>query len=399
MKKYIYYSTIFSICTEAFLIHFIIDLKLFYLIILVNFSILAITENLRISNGLLIFYGYLLFSGFVSVILGTNHITNFFAQFFGIFIISLYYYNFYKIFEERTPKILYDYVYLCFGLVLIGLPIYFIDILQGKFEGFHSLLSERTNYGALVLPAFYYSYKNKAFPRYVYQLILVSILLTGSSVVLISLGVGILLIPKRIKIVKLFALSSIVIVLFFALYYSYGNFRLRVDDTSKGIVQKDLSGVNLSTFAILSNLYITSKSFEENPILGSGLGSHELSHDKYIEEIDGISEFGNYINLNSKDANSLFLRVLSDMGLLGIVLVFSFIRKFYTKCQIDENLNFISKSILIYFFCKLFRLGHYFSPEMFFFVFGYYFSNKYFHFGAENNYKYQKSEFYKKIEE
>lgn len=389
MKKYIYYSTIFSICTEAFLIHFVIDLKLFYLIILVNFSILAITENLRISKGLVIFYGYLLFSGFIGVLLGTNHVINVFSQFFGIFFISLYYYNFYKIYEDQIPKVIQDYVYLCFGLVVIGLPIYFIQILNGNFEGFHSILSERMNYGALVLPAFFYSLKNKTFPRYVYQMILLSIVLTGSSIVLISLGVGILLIPKRIKIVKLVTLLSIVIVLFFALYYSYGNFRLRIDDTSKGLVQKDLSGVNLSTYAILSNLYITSKSFERNPILGSGLGSHEVSHETYIEEIDGIGDFENYINLNSKDANSLFLRVLSDMGLLGITAVFLFIRRFYTKYQTNENLNFISKAILIYFFCKLFRLGHYFSPEMFFFVFGYYFSNRYLYLNTEYDYKFK----------
>jgi len=388
MRKYIYYSTIFSICTEAFLLHFVIDLKLFYLIILINFSILTITQRIKITRGLLIFYTYLLLSGSISILLGSNHLINLLSQFFGIFFISLYYYNFYKMFEDDLPKILDDYVYLCFILVVIGLPLYFYNIFHGRFgEGFHSILSERTNYGALVLPAFFYSFKNKKFPKYVYRLILLSILLTGSSIVLLGLGVAVLLMPKKINIGKLFGLLIIVSFLFFALYNFYDNFRLRIDDTTKGLVQKDLSGVNLSTYAILSNLYITSKSFEENPLLGSGLGSHELSHDKYIAEIDGISDFENYINLNSKDANSLFLRVLSEMGVLGIIGVFLFIRIFYTRNQMDENLNFISKAILIYFFCKLFRLGHYFSPEMYFFVFGYYFCNKYRDTNVANNCK------------
>ncbi len=376
MKKIIYYTSIFAICTEAFLFRFIIDLKLFYLIILINFTLLAISNKVKFSNGLIFFYLYLLLSGLLSVVLGTNHIVNVFAQFVGIFFISLYFYNFYKLFDLNVVKIFTDYVYLCFGIALVGYPILVYDQTIGSGLLFHSILNEPAHYCTFVLPAFYYGLKNKDFPRYIPLVILGSILLSGSSLGLIGVALSILLIPRKIKISKLIIPISFAAIGIVALYNFYSGFRIRADDTFKSLQTSDLSGANLSTYALLSNLYVTSQSLSNNPLLGSGLGSHELSHKKYVGGITGIEEFEQNLFLNSKDANSLFLRVLSDLGLIGVIGLIMFIIKNYSKKTEDENLLFITRAILIYFFCKLFREGHYFSPEMYFFVFAYYFINK-----------------------
>jgi hypothetical protein len=109
--------------------------------------------------------------------------------------------------------------------------------------------------------------------------------------------------------------------------------------------------------------------------LGSGLGSHEITHDKYLTDISGVEDFEGYSDLNSKDANSLLLRTLSDLGLFGFFLIIFFIIKNYYRGD-NINLLFLSRAILIYFFCKLIREGHYFSPEMYFFVFNFLFLNK-----------------------
>src|SRR5690606_27348217 len=127
----IFYSSIFAICTEAFVTRFIIDLKLFYLLILINFFILILFNRINISKELLICYTYLLFSGLLSVFLGSNHLSNFFAQLFGIIIFSLYYFNFYTFLEMKAVKIFAIYVYLSFVLAIIGYPLLLYNKLYG----------------------------------------------------------------------------------------------------------------------------------------------------------------------------------------------------------------------------------------------------------------------------
>jgi O-antigen ligase len=133
----------------------------------------------------------------------------------------------------------------------------------------------------------------------------------------------------------------------------------------------------LSTYALLSNFFITVKVFKESPFFGNGLGSHQISHSKYIDKLSGVEDFYNsyyerFIDLNAADANSLFLRIISEVGILGLVLVIYFLVKFY--CNASNN-YIISRSILIYILYKLFREGHYFSPEMYFFICIYYFNS------------------------
>lgn len=376
MKKFIYYTSLFSICTEALVFRFIIDLKLFYLIVLVNFFLFLLSGKLRISRGLIFFYLYLIFSGALSIILQTNHVAIFFAQFLGIFFISLYFYNFYKFFNLDVKRIFRDYVYLCLGIAVIGYPLLIYNQTIGSGLMFHSILTEPAHYCTFVLPAFYYSLKNKEFPRYIYVILLVSIILSGSSLGLMGIFLSILLMPRKIKITRLILPLIVSVAGLLALYTFYAGFRLRVDDTFKSLKESDLSGANLSTYALLSNLYVTSKSLSNNPVLGSGLGSHELSHKQHIGSITGIESFEQYISLNSKDANSLFLRSLSDLGILGTLGMLFFIFKNYNRNTVNEDFVFISRAIFIYFFCKLLREGHYFSPEMYFFVFAYMFLAK-----------------------
>ena len=372
MKKYIYYSTIFSICTEAFLYHFIIDIKLFYLIIATSFFLFLFFKSIKLPKALAFVYILLLISGIGSIYLGTNYLPNFISQFIGIVFVSLYFYNFFSFFRNDFLKIINDYVYLCFILVVIGIPIYCFILLSGRLEGFHSILNEPAHYATFVLPAFFFSFKNTYFPRYIYKSILFSILISGSSLAILGLGFSILISPKVIKIKRIVLSASIILFLLVSLFLFYGNFNQRVTDTANGIQTKDLSGINLSSYAFVSNIFIAQKSLENNILLGSGLGSHELTHQKYLPDISGVEEFEDYTNLNSKDANSLLLRILSDLGLLGFLLILIFIFKNYYKGE-NDNLIFLSRSILIYFFCKLVREGHYFSPEMYFFVFSYVF--------------------------
>lgn len=372
MKKYIYYSTIFSLCTEAFLYHFIIDIKLFYFFITINFVLLLALHKIQFSKKLNLIYLILIITGLSSILYKTNSFSSFISQFAGITFVSLYFYNFFSFFKNDLLKIVHDYVYLCFILVIVGLPIYLYILLSGRIEGFHSIMNEPAHYSTFVLPAFFYSFKNKTFPRYIYKTILFSILISGSSLAILGLGFSVLISPKEIKINRILFSTFLLSFLLIGLYFFYGNFNQRVTDTANGIQSKDLTGANLSSYAFVSNIFITQKSLENNLLFGSGLGSHEITHQKYLPNIAGVEEFEDYTNLNSKDANSLLLRTLSDFGLFGFFFIFYFIfRNYYTGDNL--KLLYLSRALLLYFFCKLIREGHYFSPEMYFFIFTYVF--------------------------
>jgi hypothetical protein len=82
--------------------------------------------------------------------------------------------------------------------------------------------------------------------------------------------------------------------------------------------------------------------------------------------------------LNREGGNSLFLRILSEMGLFGIVLFFCFLFKFYLSKIKDKTdyLWVISSAVLVMFLIRLIRAEHYFNGGMFFFFWLYYFSWK-----------------------
>lgn len=80
--------------------------------------------------------------------------------------------------------------------------------------------------------------------------------------------------------------------------------------------------------------------------------------------------------LNVEDANSLFLRLRSETGLLGLLLIFIFIFKFHIIRKNDKSgyLWIINNGILSMFAIRLLRFGHYFATGFFFFFWLYYFS-------------------------
>ena len=189
-----------------------------------------------------------------------------------------------------------------------------------------------------------------------------------------------LLYARRRSFVKAIASVLIVVVIGGIVYTTFEPFKLRLDDTVNSSINGDLSKANLSTYALLSNLYVSTQSILSNPLIGNGIGSHINSRKLYLGSIEGIEVFEKMEmdTLNAQDAGSLFSRVMSELGLVGLIGIFYFIWKFYVA-NTEEELSLhtiVSRGIILYFFSKLFREGHYFSPEMYFFVFLYVF-NKY----------------------
>jgi len=82
--------------------------------------------------------------------------------------------------------------------------------------------------------------------------------------------------------------------------------------------------------------------------------------------------------LNREGGSSLFLRILSEMGLFGILVFFYFLFRFYLPKRKDrmDYLWVISSAVLVMFLIRLIRAEHYFSGGLFFFFWLYYFTWK-----------------------
>ena len=171
------------------------------------------------------------------------------------------------------------------------------------------------------------------------------------------------------------ACTSALFVFIFSTYLCIPAIRMRVDDTVSVVTGRTpIDKTNNTTFVFCNNMIIAYKSFLNNPLFGSGLGSNPMSYDRYIPQAIDSREYN--IGQDKKDASSLFSRLLSETGLIGILLFFYFIVKFYVSKKKNAHFWIISNSIICLFILNLIRQGNYFSCGFIFFVWLYYFTGK-----------------------
>jgi hypothetical protein len=158
--------------------------------------------------------------------------------------------------------------------------------------------------------------------------------------------------------------------------------QVRVDDTIKAFIykgvmeKKEIAKLNSSTFALYSNFLIAGQSFESHPYTGAGLGSHELSYKKYFDRFLDKNLKKMYGDFNTKDANSLFIRMLSEGGLIGLGLLFVAIFSFFVYKKGINNpqlyyLTLINQGVFLMLLVRLLRTGNYIGQGFYFFFFLY----------------------------
>ena len=122
------------------------------------------------------------------------------------------------------------------------------------------------------------------------------------------------------------------------------------------------NGVNASTYAIISNIWVANHA--PCRLTGTGLGTHEISYERLYKS-DCY-----FYGLNKYDAYSLFIRLFSEFGYFGLIIAIVFIVKNYNRH------NSINVSVLFIFIAMLIRGGHYFLYGFIFFLFCYIYTNK-----------------------
>lgn len=376
IKKYLLYSSVFAIFTESLFFNLIIDWKLLYLIIISNYLLLIRIKKLQLN----LYFFLLLIAIFVHALLANTIIgipyNLMLSQLIGISILGTYYYNFIPIY--KPSEIISVYLKMSLYAAILGYLMYFLNINlnDGRLQ---SIFKEPAHYVVVVLPACYYYLKEKQYWPFI--IIFGTLMLSNSS--LGYIGCALMFIVPNISLKRVMYLTASIPLVVVSMYYAYQElpfFKMRVEETYESLnvinTGKFDSQTNLSSYALISNLNVAKKNIEDHPF-GTGIGSHVYMHNNVY--YSGIRP-PEYIRIqkkhliNSSDANSLFTRMVSEMGIFGFVLIVVLLG--YASKAFSKDQMAMAQGIFIYFLLKLFREGHYFPPELFFFIWMFYYSYK-----------------------
>lgn len=122
---------------------------------------------------------------------------------------------------------------------------------------------------------------------------------------------------------------------------------------------EDFEHLNASSYVIMTNYWIAFNA--PCRILGTGLGTHAQNYERMYN-----SNFSGY-GLNKDDAYSMFARLYSEFGILGLCLYAFFLIKYYNKD------NIISLCLIVFFISYLIKGGNYTLYGTAFFHIVYYF--------------------------
>lgn len=341
--------------------------------------------------------------GIIHVLIGSNTAAQFFKVYIGLFLSYFFYYYVVLELEYNIEQLFKWYLKGAYIAALIGV-FQFISFKVGFIPGaklfylfnkwgyatggnfglrINSVFSEPTHLAAVLSAAFFVSVYNLISKEKYYlsrfQSITIVLVygLSLSGLGQIGIFLSFILLAISYGLVRyIIVLIPIVILSFNFLYNNVNEFRERLDSTFGLFINNEefeLGKTHGSSFILYNNYRVAMENFKSNFLFGTGIGSHPTAFEKYSIAKD-IKVWG--FNLNSADANSMLLRLISETGIFG-VMIFLVIM---IKCYVKRDVNYltyhwlISNGILIMILLNLFRQGHYFLNGFPFFVILYYFN-------------------------
>lgn len=356
------------------------------------------------NRSLFFIFLILFLTGIIHVLLGNNTSSQFFKVYVGLFLSYFFYYYVVLELDYDIEQLFKWYLKGCYITALIGV-FQFVSFIVGFKPGYsfgwilnkwglitggnfgiriNSIFAEPTHLGAVLSAAFFVSVyniiRNQTYGLSRFQsIIIISVyLLSFSGLGQVGVFLTFIFLAISFGLVRyIIILIPIVIISFNFLYNNVSEFRERLDSTVGLFVNEEefeLGKTHGSSFILYNNYTVATENFKTNFLFGTGVGSHPTAFDRFSIAKE-IKQWG--FNLNSADANSMFLRLMSETGLfgLGIFLIIM------VKCYVKRDPNFISyhwlisNSILIMILLNLFRQGHYFLNGFPFFVILYYFNS------------------------
>jgi len=354
-----------------------------YVFVIVNTVILLALDRLNIHrNHMLALLALAGFSFFGAAASGTP-LNAPASQIVGISLLSVYFFCALTVMGRSLTLWMEMYMRAAFAIAIVGLV---------KWAGAHilhlglgetrltSIYTEPSFFVYCTLPAVGYCVNLFAKERrYGLETLffLLSYALANSALGFLGLLlIGIFVYMPRLKGWQLLAGAAAVCIVLAGLYVASGEVRQRAVEMVNAIAKQDLTSAGNTTFAFLSNVYVTSQSFKDHPFTGIGLGGYANAYDKYIQDVTGIDitnlnsnvgrDLQNSMQLNRDDAASMFLRVAAELGIPGIACLIGFL----IVCARVRTEPFLTlrNAILPYLIVRMTRLGHYFTVELYFFT-------------------------------
>lgn len=376
------------------------------LIILLGFFIF----KYRFPTQLLYLFLPLLIFGMVNILYENNTFSFFIKIYANLFVSSLFFYYVFEYYDRDVVRFFSIYMTWAYVAAVIGIlqlvfftigfaPGYDFRILFGFNKWgvtpgglgirINSIFCEPSYVGATLGPAFFIACYNLIFNKtyFITRLQCLAIIFTyffsTSSVAYIGIFFVLILLLINYGVVRYIAfVIPLSFILFYALYNNVEEFKVRVDGIKAlyvdGVLEKEaarddrggalvqimrkrtlLQTIHGSSFVQYNNFVITKSNFYENPIFGTGLGSHQYIFSKYdLSYLLG----GEYDN-NMADANSMLLRTISETGLFGLIFIILFIRNNYVKkdpYHPEADYHWlISNAVLVIILLQLARQGNY----------------------------------------
>ena len=203
---------------------------------------------------------------------------------------------------------------------------------------------------------------------------IVALLLTYSAIAFLGLFLGGILLLLRHGAVRYAIIIPFILIFARIVIFQVPELEERYQGVlSVSTEEKQTGDFHGSSFILFNHAYITWMNLKENPLFGTGLGTHTIATEKYSLGNKGVEY--HYRTQNAQDASSMLLRILSELGLFGGVLVFIFLKRNYIpRAPEDPVLWLISTAIFVTIVMQLLRQGNYILNGFPFFVLGFVFT-------------------------
>lgn len=341
--------------------------------------------------------------GVIYIQLGDNTWSQFLKISIGFFTSLLFFHLILEHYKFNLERLFTIYMSACYIFAIIGIvqfvawhlgitPLYRFNWILNKWSlspgglgiRVNSIFSEPSYVAASLAPAMFVSLYNITTNSSLFLtkkkciVIILMYFLSFSSLGIFAFFMALIfLLVRKGFITAAVFVGPVTALAFFLVYNTIDEFKERADGTfeifsNQNIYNYDIHG---SSFVLYNNYHVATTNFLKNPLFGSGIGSHLIAFDKYsLTNQIGVVD----IEFNSADANSMFLRLLSETGIFGTGFFLFFLIKNYIprKKALNEEYWLISVGCLIIIIVHLVRQGHYFYNGFPFFIWLYYYASK-----------------------
>jgi hypothetical protein len=158
--------------------------------------------------------------------------------------------------------------------------------------------------------------------RFQAVIILVGALLTLSTLFLVLVffsGIVLVLVGRSRWLLKSIVTLSL-LVMIAGMYIWNEDFSSRIDPIISAVMTGHFvldADVNFSTLTLINNMHVALENLEYSNYLGSGLGSHGEA----FERFNGLRYVQNVPEFNKEDSGSLLIRLPSELGIFGFLLI------------------------------------------------------------------------------